>query len=47
MVLGQCIDYLWSKLESQEKWKNISNERNLLALISSIKFLAHKYDKET
>ena len=47
MVLGQCTDYLRLKLESQEKWEKTSNERDLIALISSVKSLAHKYDEDT
>ena len=47
LVLRQCTKYLRSKLEIQEKWETISNERNILALVSSVKSLIHKFAKET
>ena len=33
LVLGQCTDYLRSRLEGQEKWETTSNERDLLGLL--------------
>ena len=47
LVLGQCTDYLQSRLEGQEIWEETSNKRDLLGLIKSIKSLLHKYDKDT
>ena len=47
LVLGQCTDYLRSRLEGQERWEQTPNERDLLELIKSIKSLLHKYDKDT
>ena len=47
LVLGQCTDYLRSRLEGQERWEKTSNERDLLELIKSIKSLSHKYDEDT
>ena len=47
LVLGQCTDYLISRLEGQERWDQTSNERNLLELIRSIKSLSHKYYEDT
>ena len=47
LVLGQCTEYLRSRLEGQEKWETTSNERDLLGLLKSVKSLSHKYDKET
>ena len=44
-MLGQCTDYLWSRLEGQEKWESTPNEQDLLRLLKSIKSLLHKYDK--
>ena len=47
LVLGKCTDYLRLRLEGQEKWEAMSNERNLLGILESIKSLMHKYDKDT
>ena len=47
LVLGQCTDYLQSRLEGQERWEQTSKERDLLELIKSIKSLSHKYDEDT
>ena len=47
LVLGQCTDYLQSRLEGQERWEQTSNERDLLELIRSIKSLSHKYNEDT
>ena len=46
-VLGQCTDYLQSRLKEQERWEQTSNERDLLELIKSIKSLSQKYDEDT
>ena len=47
LVLGQCTDYLRSRLEGQEKWETTSNEWDLLELLKRVKSLLHKYDKDT
>ena len=47
LKLGQCNDFLQSRLEGQEKWEKTSNERDLLGLLKSVKSLSHKYDKDT
>ena len=47
LVLGQCTDYLRSLLEGQEKWEATSNEPDMLGLLKSIKYLSHKYNKDT
>ena len=47
LVLGQCADYLQSRLEGQDKWDMTSNKWDLLKLIKSVKYLSHKYDKYT
>ena len=47
LVLGQCTDYLRSRLKGQERWEQTSNEWDLLELIKSIKSLLHKYNKDT
>ena len=47
LVLGQCTDYLLSRIEGQEKWETTSNERDLLRLLKSVKTLSHKYDDKT
>ena len=47
LVLGQCMDYLRSRLEGQERWEQTPNERDLLELINSIKSLLHKYKEDT
>ena len=47
LVIGQCTDYLRSRLKGQEKWEATSNERYLLGLLESIKSLSHKHDKDT
>ena len=46
-MLRQCTDYLWSRLEGQERWEHTSNEQNLLELINTIKSLSHIYDEDT
>ena len=46
LVLGQCTDYLQSRLEGQEKWETTSNERDLLRLLKRVRSLLHKYDKD-
>ena len=40
LVMGQCTDYLWSRLERHRNWEVTLNNHNLLALISSIKLLS-------
>ena len=47
LVLGQCTDYLRSRLEGQDKWEATSNERDLIGLLKSIKSLSHKYNEDT
>ena len=47
LVLGQCTDYLRSRIKGQERWEATSNERDLLKLLEIIKSLSHKYDKDT
>ena len=46
LILGQCTDYLLSRLEGQDKWETTSNERDLLRLLKIVKSLLHKYDDE-
>ena len=46
LVLGQCADYLHSRLEVQEKWERTFNERNLIKLLKSVKSLSQKYDED-
>ena len=47
LVLRKCTDHLLSRLEGQERWEKTSNELDLLELIKSIKYLSHKYNKDT
>ena len=47
LVLGQCTDYLRSRLKGQERREQTSNEQVLLELIKSINSLLHKYDEDT
>ena len=47
LVLGQCTDYLRSRLEGQERWEQTLNKQDLLELINSINSLSHKYDEDT
>ena len=47
LVLGQCTDYLRSRIKGQEKWETTSNERNLLELLKSVKSSSYKYDEDT
>ena len=47
LVLGQCTDYLQSRLKGQERWEQTPNEWDLLELIKSIKSFSHKYKKDT
>ena len=47
LVLGKCTDCLRSRLEGQERWEQTLNEKDLMELIKSIKYLSHKYDEET
>ena len=47
LVLGQCTNYLWSRLKGKEKWEITSNQRDLLELLKSVKSLSHKYDEDT
>ena len=47
LVLRQCMYYLRSRLGGQERWEETSNERDLLGLIKSIKYLSQKYDEDT
>ena len=46
LVLGQCTDYIRSRLKVQEKWERTSNERYLLELLQIIKYLSHKYEED-
>ena len=43
LMLSQCTDHLWSRLEGQDKWEVTPNQWGLLALIKSIKLLSQKY----
>ena len=43
LMLSQFTDHLWSRLEGQEKWEVTPNQRDLLALIKSIKLFSQKY----
>ena len=47
LVLGQCTNYLWSRLEGQGKWEMASNKRDLIELLKSVKSLLYKYNKDT
>ena len=47
LVLGQCTDYLRSRLEGQERWEVMLNEQDLLRLLKRIKYLSHKYNEGT
>ena len=47
LVLGQCTNYLKSRLEGQEKWETTSNKWELLELLKIVKSLSHKYEKDT
>ena len=40
LVLGQCTEYLQSRLEVQERWEKMSNEQDLLELIRRINSLS-------
>ena len=42
LVIGQCTNYLRSRIEGQEKWERTSNERDLLELLKSVKYLSQK-----
>ena len=42
LVLGQCTNYMRSRLKGQEKWETMSNEWDLLGLLKSVKSLLHK-----
>ena len=46
LVIGHCTDHLRSRLEGQDKWVTMSNERDLLGLLKSIKSLSHKFDED-
>ena len=47
LLLGQCTNYLRSRIEEQEKWETTLNERDLLGLLKRVKYLSHKYDEDT
>ena len=47
LVLGQCADYLWSRLKGHKKWERTSNNWDLLKLLKIVKSLSHKYDEDT
>ena len=47
IVLGQCTNYLRSRLEGQKKWEATTNERDLLGLIKIIQSFSQKYDEDT
>ena len=47
LVLGQCTEYLWSRLKVQEKWEAALNNQDLLGLLKIIKFLLQKYNEGT
>ena len=47
LMLGQCTNYLRSRLEGQEKWETMSNKWDLLGLLKIVNSLSHKYDKDT
>ena len=46
-MLGQCTNYLRSRLEGQEKWERTSNKRDLLELLKIVESLSQKYGEET
>ena len=39
LVLGKCTDYLRLRIKGQDKWEATSNERDLIGILKSIKFL--------
>ena len=47
LVIGQCNDYLQSRLENKEKWETTLNEKDLLGILKIVKSLSHKYDEGT
>ena len=47
LVLGQCTDYLRSRIEVQYKWEENLNKQDMIGLIKSIKLILHKYDEDT
>ena len=47
LVLGQCTDYLSSRLKGQYKWEEKSTDRDLFSIIKTVKLLLHKYDEDT
>ena len=47
LVPRQCTEYLRLRIEGQERWEATSKYWDLLELLKRIKYLSHKYDKDT
>ena len=41
-VIGQCTNYLGSRIKVQVQWETTYNEQDLLNLLKSVKSLLHK-----
>ena len=47
LVLGQCTDYLRSRIKRHDQWETTSNDWDLLGLLKSVKSLSQRYDEDT
>ena len=47
LVLGQCTDYLRSRLEGQDRREATLDEWDLIGILKIIKSLSQKYDEDT
>ena len=46
LVLGQCTDLLQSKLKQQATWAEVSNDQDVIRLISLIKSITFKFEDQ-
>ena len=46
LVIGQCTDLLQSKLKQQANWSTISQDQDVIALISLIKTITFRFEDQ-
>ena len=46
IVMGQCTDLLQSKLKQQANWSTISQDQDVIALISLIKTITFRFEDQ-
>eukprot|EP00957_Ditylum_brightwellii_P125309 9550810-Ditylum_brightwellii.AAC.1 len=47
VIVGQCIDLVISKLESEGSWKNTEAKNNIVELLKMIKDIAYMYETQS